>query len=67
MKIIAIDDEKMALNLLLETINEVKPDAEVIGFSDPDELLEYVKNNQGDVACLDIQIYDITGIDLTRT
>ena len=66
MKIIAIDDEKMALNLLLETINEVKPDAEVIGFSDPDELLEYVKNNQVDVACLDIQIYDILGTDLAK-
>lgn len=67
MNIIAIDDEIFALNLLLEAINEVKPDANVKGFSDPDELIEYVKNNQVDIACLDIQIYDITGIELAKT
>ena len=66
MKIIAIDDEYLALNLLLETINEVKPEAEVVGFSDPDELLEYVNNNRVDIACLDIQIYDVLGTDLAR-
>lgn len=66
MNIIAIDDELPALNLLLETISEVKPDAEVHGFSDPDELIEYVKNNPVDIACLDIQIYDILGTELAK-
>lgn len=64
MNIIAIDDELPALNLLLEAIKEARPQAEINGFSDPDDLIEYVKNNQVDVACLDIQIYDITGIEL---
>ena len=67
MNIIAIDDEMPALNLLLEAINEVKPDADVTGFSDPDELVEYVKNNKVDIACLDIQIYDILGTELAKT
>lgn len=67
MKIVAIDDEPMALNLLLETVGEVKPDAEINGFSDPDELIEYVEKNHVDIACLDIQIYDILGTDLART
>ena len=66
MNIVAIDDELPALNLLLEAINEAKPEAEVHGFSDPDELIEYVKSNPVDVACLDIQIYDITGIELAK-
>lgn len=66
MKIVAIDDEQFALNLLVETICEVKPDAEVHGFSDPDELMEYVKDNHIDIACLDIQIYDVLGTDLAR-
>lgn len=66
MKIIAIDDELPALNLLLEAINEAKPDAEVKGFSDPDELLDFIKNNQIDVACLDIQIYDVLGTELAK-
>ena len=66
MNIIAIDDELPALNLLLEAIKEARPEAEINGFSDPDELIEYVKENQVDVACLDIQIYDITGIELAK-
>lgn len=66
MRIIAIDDEFLALNLLLESITTARPDAEVQGFSDPDELLEYVKSNPVDIACLDIQIYDILGTDLAR-
>lgn len=66
MNIIAIDDELPALNLLLEALKEARPEAEITGFSDPDELIEYVKNNQIDVACLDIQIYDITGIELAK-
>lgn len=66
MNIIAIDDELPALNLLLEAIKEARPQAEVNGFSDPDELLDYVKNNAVDIACLDIQIYDITGIELAK-
>ena len=67
MNIIAIDDEFPALNLLLEALNKARPEATINGFSDPDELVEYVKNNKVDVACLDIQIYDITGIELAKT
>lgn len=66
MNIVAIDDEFPALNLLLGAIKEAKPQADVNGFSDPDELLEFVKENPVDVACLDIQIYDITGIELAK-
>lgn len=66
MNIIAIDDEMPALNLLLGAIKEAKPTANVTGFSDPDELLEYVEDNAVDIACLDIQIYDITGIELAK-
>lgn len=66
MKIIAIDDELPALNLLLGAIKEARPDSEVTGFSDPDELLEYAKDNPVDIACLDIQIYDVLGTELAR-
>ena len=66
MNIIAIDDELPALNLLLGALLEAKPEATITGFSDPDELIEYVRNNHVDVACLDIQIYDITGIELAK-
>lgn len=49
MRIIAIDDELPALHLLLDAISEAKPDAEVHGFSDPDELIEYGNHNPIDV------------------
>lgn len=64
MNIIAIDDELPALNLLLAALKEVKPDANIEGFSDPDEILEYAEENKVDVACLDIQIYETTGIEI---
>lgn len=66
MKVIAIDDELPALNLLLGAIKEARPDSEVTGFSDPDELLEYAKDNPVDIACLDIQIYDVLGTELAK-
>ena len=66
MNIVAIDDELPALNLLLEAINEAKPEVEVHGFSDPDELIEYVKKNPVDIACLDIQIYNVLGTELAK-
>lgn len=66
MNIIAIDDEFPALNILLEALKEARPQADINGFSDPDELIEYVKNNHVDVACLDIQIYDTTGIEIAK-
>lgn len=64
MNIIAIDDEFPALNLLLEALKEVRPDDNITGFSDPDELIDYVKENKVDVACLDIQIYETTGLEI---
>lgn len=67
MNIVAVDDELPALNLLLDAISEVRPEAEINGFYNPDELIEYVKDNKVDIACLDYQIYEITGVELART
>ena len=32
MKILAIDDERYALQMLVETLHKVKPDAEIVAF-----------------------------------
>lgn len=64
MRIIAIDDENPALYLVLDAINEVCPDAEVKGFNDPAELLEYAKDHPIDIAFLDIQIYEVLGTEV---
>lgn len=66
MTIVAIDDERPARMMLVSAIKQVRPEAEVVDFDDPDELLEYARNNPIDIACVDIQIYDISGVDLAR-
>ena len=43
MKILAVDDERMALESLLEAIEEVLPNEEVHSFIDADEALEFAK------------------------
>lgn len=66
MTIVAIDDERPARMMLLSAIEEVEPGAQVVGFDDPDELIEYARENHIDIACLDIQIYDVSGVDIAR-
>lgn len=64
MKIIAVDDEKMALEILAEAIKEAENDAELEVFSNGTSAVEYLENNACDVCFLDIEMGDMTGIEL---
>jgi two-component system LytT family response regulator len=66
MRILACDDERIPLELLTEAIREARPEAELIGFSDPAELLAFAEHSRADVAFLDIQMYGITGLELAK-
>lgn len=66
MKILAADDEALALEMLVDSIKEVKPDAEIFEFSKPSKLLEFAKENQCDVAFLDIHMRGMTGVELAK-
>lgn len=66
MKIIAVDDEKLALKLLVKSISEAVPNGEINDFRDASEAIEFAKTNKIDVAFLDIQMQDISGIELAR-
>ena len=66
MKIIAVDDEKLALKLLVKSISEAVPDATIYDFRDAKEALLFVQNEKVDVAFLDIQMMDISGIELAK-
>lgn len=66
MKIIALDDEKIALEGLEEVLREVEPTAEVYCFRKAVEALEFFKNTPCDVAVLDIQVWDMNGVELAR-
>ena len=44
MIIIAVDDEKLALDVLVDTINEVVPSAKIFGFRQPLEAISFAEN-----------------------
>lgn len=66
MKILAADDEVLALEMLKEAIRDAEPQSEIIAFSKPSLLLEYAKENNSDIAFLDIHMRGMTGVELAK-
>ena len=66
MHILATDDEQSALNILIGAIQEAVPLATVHGFRNPLEALEFMKETPCEVAFLDIQMREMSGILLAR-
>ena len=66
MKIIIVDDEEPAVKTLIKIINKIKPESEVNGFTSPKKALEFLEQNQADVAFLDVEMYGINGIELAK-
>ena len=66
MIIMAVDDEKLALEGLMKSIREVEPNAEVVGFRKPAEAMEYFKEHACDIVFLDIQMRGVNGVNLAK-
>ena len=66
MNVIVVDDEKLARDYLIKKLKELKPPIEAIGFMNPVDSLEHVKNNTVDIAFLDIEMFEMTGIELAK-
>ena len=66
MHIIATDDEQSALNVLMGAIKDAVPFATVHGFRNPLEALEFMKETKCEIAFLDIQMREMSGIVLAR-
>jgi len=64
MKIIAVDDERLALESLTNSIKKAAPDSEVISFRNGLDAIEYCKQNQVDIAFLDISMREILGVEV---
>ena len=64
MKVLAIDDETPALELLKETILRLRPDCELVCFSDPEDYKQYEDKSSFEMAFIDIQLGGISGIQL---
>lgn len=63
MKIIAVDDEKIALQGLLLSIQRAAPDAEVQGFRRAADAIAYMECTPCDVAFLDIEMKGMNGVE----
>lgn len=66
MIVIALDDEKMALEVLSSAILKADPTVTLMSFTSGSECFEYIKQNNCDIVFMDIEMRDINGIELAR-
>lgn len=66
MIVLALDDEKIALAVCMDAIEEAMPDAEIHGFRIVEDAIEFAKENQVDIAFLDIRMKGYIGTDVAR-
>ena len=66
MRILCLDDEELALQMLEMCVKKAKPDADVWSFDDQDALLEDAEESGCDVAFLDIHMRGMDGIELAK-
>ena len=66
MKIIAVDDERIALEGLLDVIAEAAPGAQLNGFEYPEDALSFVDENDCNIAFLDVEMAVMSGVELAE-
>ena len=63
---VAVDDEQLMLRALVRAVGSSPDITSVTGFSSCEEALDFVENNIVDVAFLDINMPNISGIELSK-
>lgn len=66
MKILIVDDEKMAKEDLVQTVHLLKPYAGIASFENPMEALDLCKDEKFDIAFLDIEMPGMDGLALAE-
>jgi len=66
MIVLAVDDEKGALDILCNAINAVIENADLHSFNSPSEAVMFAEKNAIDIAFLDIQMFGISGLDIAK-
>ena len=64
--VIMVDDSKAILSDGLAVLEEVIPNAAIMGFIRPREAIDYAKTNRVALAILDIELGTVSGFDLSR-
>lgn len=65
MVVVAVDDEPISLDCLTVVLENTPEIKKVYSFSNPDETLKWFKNNKADVAFLDIEMTEMSGLKLS--
>lgn len=66
MRILVVDDEELAVENMQGLLRQVEPDAEVYSFTDAEEAMAYLGENKVDIALLDIELGEYSGISLAQ-
>lgn len=66
MKIVAVDDELLAVRLLEDSIRKVCNNAELFVFNDVDDVIACAEKQEIDVAFLDIEMPGMNGLQLAK-
>lgn len=66
MKIMAVDDEYLALNDLVRLLGKLRPNAEIVQFIESKDAFDYFSQNKVDIVFLDIQMESYTGVELAK-
>ena len=65
--VIPVDDDTIILKGSIQIMEEVMPDASVVGFTNPKEVLDFAGKNRIALALLDIEMGRVSGLDLCRS
>ncbi|MBR4473960.1 MAG: response regulator [Oscillospiraceae bacterium] len=65
--VILVDDDTIILKGSIQVMDEVMPDASIVGFTNPKEALDFAGNNRVALALLDIEMGRVSGLDLCRS
>ncbi|MBR0031545.1 MAG: response regulator [Treponema sp.] len=66
LKIFVVDDEYLSLEGTVDIVKKILPDADVHGFRDAEEALDFAKKEVPSLAFLDIETRSISGIEIAR-
>ena len=66
MKILAVDDERLALENIVSLLHRVEEKAEIVSFLSGTKALAYLSQNNVDIAFLDIEMGGFSGIALAQ-
>ena len=66
MIVLAVDDERIALENLTDSIRVAAPHAQIHSFRYPEDALEFATGNYVDVAFLDVEMVSMNGVELAE-